>query len=112
MTVRAWLQHWGSTEEERRRRYPDDGDRRPWFTVTRAVTVHAPVEEVWPWLAQIGEDKGGFYSYDFLENLAGCRIRSADRVHEEWQDVQPGDTLQLIAGTGPEIESVDHPGRW
>ncbi len=109
VTVRPWLQHWGSTEEERARRYPGDGGRTPWCTVTRAVTVHAPAEDVWRWLVQIGEDKGGFYSYDFLENLAGCRIHSADRVHEEWQDLRPGDTLQLIAGTGPEIESVDPP---
>lgn len=109
VTVRPWLQHWGSTEEERRRRYPGDGVHSPLFTVTRAVTVHAPAAEVWRWLVQIGEDKGGFYSYDFLENLAGCRIHSAERVHEEWQDLRPGDTLQLIAGTGPEIESVDPP---
>lgn len=108
-TVRPWLQHWGSTERERRRHYPGDGDSKPLFTVTRAVTVHAPAEEVWRWLVQIGEDKGGFYSYDVLENLAGCRIHSADRVHEEWQELRPGDTLQLIAGTGPEIESVDPP---
>lgn len=108
-TVRPWLQHWGSTEQERRRRYPGDGDGEPLFAVTRAVTVHAPAEEVWRWLVQIGEDKGGFYSYDVLENLAGCRIHTADRVHEEWQDLRPGDTLQLIAGTGPEIESVDPP---
>lgn len=108
-TVRPWLQNWGSTEEERRRRYPGDRERKPLSTVTRAVTVHAPAEEVWRWLVQIGEDKGGFYSYDFLENLAGCQVHSAERVHEEWQDLKPGDTLRLIAGTGPEIESVDPP---
>lgn len=107
--VRPWLQHWGSTEEERCRRYPGDGDGRPLFTVTRAVTVHAPAEQVWRWLVQIGEDKAGFYSYDWLEKLAGCRLRSADRVHEEWQNLEPGDTLQLFFGTGPEIESVDPP---
>jgi hypothetical protein len=107
--VRPWLQTWGSTEEERRRRYPGDGEGKPLFTVTRAVTVHAPAEQVWRWLVQIGEDKGGFYSYDWLENLAGCRIHSAEEIHEEWQDLRPGDTLQLIAGTGPKIGAVDPP---
>lgn len=107
VTIRPWLQHWGSTEHERARRYPGDGDREPLFTVTRAVTVDAPAEEVWRWLVQIGEDKGGFYSYDFLENLAGCHLRSADRVHEEWQDLRAGDTIRLFAGTGPEAEAVD-----
>jgi hypothetical protein len=41
----------------------------------RAVTIDAPVEDVWPWLAQIGQDRAGFYSYEWLENLAGCRMR-------------------------------------
>lgn len=107
--VRPWLQTWGATEEERRRRYPGDGEGKPLFTVTRAVTVHAPAEQVWKWLVQIGEDKGGFYSYDWLENLAGCRIHSADEIHEEWQDLKPGDTLQIIAGTGPKVGAVDPP---
>ena len=44
---------------------------------------------VWPWVAQIGADRGGFYSYQWLENLAGCRVRNAERVHHEWQ-VRPG----------------------
>lgn len=107
--VRPWLQHWGSTEEERRRRYPGDGDAKTLSTVTRAVTVHAPAEQVWQWLVQIGEDRGGFYSYDWLENLAGCHLRSAESIHEEWQDLRPGDKLVLFYGTGPDIESVDPP---
>ena len=49
--------------------------------MTHAITIRAPVEEVWPWLAQIGQDRGGFYSYEWLENLAGCEMRNADRVH-------------------------------
>ncbi|MGH3365289.1 MAG: hypothetical protein ACRDOW_11245 [Nocardioidaceae bacterium] len=80
----------GSTEEERRRRYPGDGPAEPLFTVTRAVTVRAPAEDVWKWLVQVGQDRGGFYSYDWLENLAGCHLHSADEIHDEWQDRSAG----------------------
>ena len=107
--VRPWLQHWGATEEERRRRYPGDGHGRPLSTSTRAVTVRAPSAKVWPWLAQIGQDKGGFYSYDWLENLAGCRLRTATRVHPEWQDVEPGDALTLFPGVATRFSEVDPP---
>lgn len=107
--IRPWLQNWGSTEAERRRRYPGDGEGKPLFKVTRAVTVHAPAEEVWKWLVQIGEDKGGFYSYDWLENLAGCHVHSADEIHPEWQNLKAGDKLVLIHGTGPHIVAVDPP---
>jgi hypothetical protein len=62
---------------------------------TRAITIQAPPERVWPWLAQIGQGRGGFYSYAWLENLFGCQIVNADRVHTEWQDVKPGDSVRL-----------------
>ena len=52
-------------------------------------------ERVWPWLAQIGQDRGGFYSYEWLENLAGCRMRNADRIHPEWQRREVGEEVML-----------------
>lgn len=60
---------------------------------TRAITIEAPPHEVWPWLVQIGADRGGFYSYDFLENLFGLRIHSADHIVEEWQRLKVGDVV-------------------
>src|SRR3712207_9310740 len=78
--------------------------------IQHAIAIDAPLEEVWPWLAQIGQDRGGFYSYDWLENLAGCDIHSADRIHPEWQSPRPGDTLALVRGWGPKILGVE-PGR-
>lgn len=56
----------------------------PGIQTTRALTIDAAVRDVWPWLAQIGQDRGGFYSYEWLENLAGCRMRNAWRIHPEW----------------------------
>jgi hypothetical protein len=107
--VRPRLRRWGATAGERSRRLSGDPDSKPLFTTTRAVTVHAPAEEVWRWLVQVGQDRGGFYSYDWLENLAGCRIHSAAEIHEEWQDRRAGDDLVLFDGYATPLVSVDPP---
>jgi hypothetical protein len=107
--VRPWLRGWGATPDERRRRLPGDPEGRALFTTTRAVTVHAPAEEVWRWLVQIGQDRGGFYSYDWLENLAGCHIHSADEVREEWQHRTAGDPLEIFDGFTTPLLEVDPP---
>ena len=59
--------------------------------VTRAITIDAPREAVWPWLVQMGADRGGFYTYDVLENLFGLGIHSVDEIVDEWQDLAVGD---------------------
>jgi len=86
------LRRWGATGEEVSRPLPgDELVAAPLYTTTHAITVRATAEEVWPWLVQIGQNRGGFYTYDALENLAGLKVRSADRVHREWQDLRPGE---------------------
>ena len=62
---------------------------------TRAITIGTPVNEVWPWLVQIGQGRGGFYSYDTLENLIGCDIHNADRILPEFQQLAVGDKVRL-----------------
>lgn len=64
-------------------------------TATRGITIRATVDEVWPWIAQLGQGRGGFYSYDRLENLLGCDIHSSDRVVSRWQRVRVGDQFRL-----------------
>lgn len=61
----------------------------------RAATIGAPPAAVWPWIAQLGQDRAGFYSFEALENLFGYRITGATRVHPEWQHVGPGDRFRL-----------------
>ena len=63
---------------------------------TEAVSIDAPAGVVWPWLVQMGQDRGGLYTYEKLENLAGLRYVNADRVHPEWQHLAPGDTIRLV----------------
>ena len=94
--LRTWSLQWGSTEEELDAPLPGD-DLLPWadHVSTRAVDIRAPREAVWPWLVQMGQDRGGFYSFDALENLVGLDISSADRIEERWQDLAEGDPVAL-----------------
>lgn len=97
--VQPAYQRWGATDEETTRRLPgDDLVPNPIRVSTRAITVHAPVSAVWPWLVQIGQERGGLYSYEALENLIGCQITNADRIVPEWQHPRSGDRV----GLGPE----------
>lgn len=94
--LRPALLRWGATDAECREPLPgDDLVPEPMHHGTQAVTIRAPAGRVWPWLAQIGQDRGGFYSYDWLENLGGCELRSADRIVPEWQAVAVGDLVAL-----------------
>lgn len=78
--------HWGLDEETAARAYPgDDLVPVPRWSWTHGVEIEAPRASVWPWIAQLGADRGGFYSYQWLENLVGCGIRNAEVVHPEWQ---------------------------
>ena len=99
--VKPWQERWGATEAERVMSLPgDDLVAEPASQVTRAITIAAEPEEVWPWLVQVGADRAGFYSYDWLENLLGLGIHSASRVVDEWQDLGLGDVVRADrAGT-------------
>jgi hypothetical protein len=80
------------------------------LSATRGVAIHAPTADVWPWIAQLGQGRGGFYSYDKLENLVGCDIHSADRIVADWQPVEVGDHVYLHPGVGLAVAEVV-PGR-
>lgn len=105
---RRWVLDWGATEMEARSSLPGDelipnADGR----TTRAITVDAPADKVWPWIAQMGPaPRGGAYTYDWIENLFGLNMHSADEVLSEFQNPQLGDEI----GYGPNkmrIEIVD-----
>ncbi len=99
--LRPWMYRWGSTPEEYAEGLPGDDMVKEGATrTTRSITIHAPADAVWPWLAQIGEDRAGFYSYCRLERAAGARIHDTDDIHPEWQSVRAGDTVWMARRYG------------
>jgi hypothetical protein len=87
---------WGATDAEVKRKLPgDELLPHPKWGFTHAVTIKASAAEVWPWLVQMGQGRGGFYSYEFLENLVGCDIHNAERIIPEFQNLQVGDSIKL-----------------
>jgi hypothetical protein len=94
---------WGATPEEVDRAMPgDEFLPDPDILATRAVTISAPPSKIWPWLMQMGSGKGGMYTYDWIENILGLRMHSADEILPQFQDRKVGDVEQL--GTnGPRL---------
>jgi hypothetical protein len=100
--LRERVLNWGATPDEASRRVPgdellEDAD----IVATRAIRIDAPPSAVWPWLVQMGPGRAGAYTYDWIENLFGLNMHSADRIHPEWQRLAVGDVLR----SGP-----DRPG--
>ena len=109
LALRPWHLRWGATDEEVSQALPGDLDGRRW---TRAITVEATPEEIWPWLVQWGQGRGGWYSYDWLENLFGFDIHSADRILPEYQNPAIGDPICMARGFCTSFISVIEPNRW
>jgi len=102
---------WGAGGQAAAGRYPgDELVPQPRWGWTHGIGVEAPAADVWPWVAQIGADRGGFYSYQWLENVIGCQVRNAAEIHSEWAAREGGD-LRLHPKAPPlHIMSVQ-PGR-
>lgn len=99
---------WGTVREDEDRTFPgDELVPTPRWGWTHAVEIAATPAEIWPWIAQLGADRGGFYSYQWLENLTGCEIRNAETIHPEWA-LSVGDRLVLHPKAPPfEIVGVE-----
>ena len=94
LVIRPTYFHWGASKTEQQMKLPGD-EFIPQNTVvsTRAINIQASGEDVFPWIAQTGQNRGGFNSYAWLENLFGAKMVNANHIHAEWQNVQPGDTV-------------------
>jgi len=115
-TLRPWYMNWGATDTETQRVYPGDQLTPNVLSVaTRAITIKASTADVWPWIVQVGEDRAGFYSYTWLENLFLADMHNADRINPQWQTRQVGDTVWLTNknryhGTARTLVAVYEPG--
>ncbi len=94
LTIRPWHLRWGATDEEFTRPLPGDAVVPDGIQSTRAITIHAPARAIWPWLVQMGQDRAGFYSFDWLERLAGADIHNADHIIPAWQHLAVGDLMR------------------
>jgi len=93
---RRWCLTWGARRDEVSRKLPgDELLTEPDIVSTRAVWVDAPTSAVWPWLVQMGPGRGGAYTYDWIENLFGLGMHSADKILPQYQDLQLGDAQRL-----------------
>jgi len=93
LVYRPWQLSWGATADEVARPMAGDGlVTSPTFNATRAVTINAPAEHIWPWIVQIGYKRAGFYSWDILDNDG---IPSAERILPEYQNLEIGDPVPL-----------------
>jgi hypothetical protein len=99
--IRRWMNQWGATSSDLARVMTGDSLLPDWtYSGTTAVTVNAAPEHIWPWLAQLGYQRGGLYSYDWLDRLFGYLDRpSATRILPEFQHLAVGDKIPL--GRGP-----------
>lgn len=112
--IRPWLYTCGAEPAEIDATLPGDdmvvsGSPR----TTRALTIDASADQVWPWIAQIGENRGGFYSYAWLERAVGADIHNADIIHPEWQDLHVGETVWLarrFGSSGRQVVAAVEPG--
>ena len=87
---------WGARPDEVSRKLPgDELLAEPGIVSTRAVWVNAPASSIWPWLVQMGPGRGGAYTYDWIENLFGLGMHSADEILPQYQDLQVGDAQRL-----------------
>lgn len=96
LAIRPWHLRWGSTDDEVELPLPgDDLVPNAKLTATHAISIQANPAQIWPWLLQIGQGRGGFYSYDWIENAMGLDIHTANQILPEFQDLKVGDLIPL-----------------
>jgi hypothetical protein len=109
--MRALFREWGATGDEVKRSMAADAEVPvPDYKTTLAFSIHAPADAVWPWLVQMGYQRAGLYSYDWLDRSFGYLDRpSADRLLPEFQNLEVGDVIPIGAGAGFPVKAIDPP---
>lgn len=107
--LRPFHLRWGASAEDLARSMPGDLSGARW---TRAVRIAAAPEAIWPWLLQFGQGRGGWYSYDWLENLLGFDIHTADQIVPEFQNPQVGTPICMSGSVCPSAVHVIEPHQW
>jgi hypothetical protein len=99
--IRPWMLRWGSTVEERARPLPgDDIEPGAKYVTTRAVTIKAPAQAIWPWLIQMGQDRAGSYTHNWVERVLQSGIPDTSVIRPEWQHLEVGDLMRTNRDIG------------
>ncbi|HWO13448.1 MAG TPA: hypothetical protein VNN80_28300, partial [Polyangiaceae bacterium] len=104
--VRPWYESWGATPEELARALPGDGLAPGPVRETRAIAIAAPSAQVFAWVAQIGQDRAGFYSYELLEDLVGCEMPNVQHLDPALQRWSVGTKLWMYPSD--ELDGMGH----
>jgi hypothetical protein len=109
LAARPRMLRWGASPEEVERVFPgDEFVLNPQIKATHAVTVHAAPDKVFPWIVQMGQGRGGFYSVEAIENnLFGLDIHNADRILPEFQELKVGDRVALGRGLSARVAAIE-----
>jgi hypothetical protein len=119
--LRGRRAHWGLDPDTAARVLPgDDLIPEPRWSWTHGIEIDTAAEDVWPWIGQIGADRGGFSSYQWLENLTGCRVRNTEKIHPQWEanierglmlhpDIPPLRIVSLVRGRHLVAHAPAHP---
>ncbi|HSP82013.1 MAG TPA: hypothetical protein VLQ93_26060 [Myxococcaceae bacterium] len=111
LAIRPWHLRWGASREELSRPMPgDELVRDPRHVSTRAITIHARPEEVWPWLVQLGMGRAGFYGYRWFERLTELSISTVEHLLPEFQGLEPGDIIPAGRGLHLPVRAVEPNG--
>jgi hypothetical protein len=109
IALMPWMDRWGATQDEMAASFPgDELVPAPHVVYNRGVTINATPAQIYPWLVQMGAERGGMYSYSWFEtNMLRCELINADRIHEEWQGLKVGDKVKMCPGDwGPPAYEV------
>lgn len=109
LVIRPVHLRWGASDADLLRPMPGALSGSSW---TRAILIEATPEQIWPWLVQFGQGRGGWYSYDWLENLLGFDIHTADRLLPEYQNPQIGTPICMSGSFCPSAVYVLEPYQW
>ena len=109
--LRSRRLRWGATAEEIENSYPgDELVPESKSTANHAISIKATAEQVWPWIVQIGQGRGGFYSYQMLENLAGCKIENTSQILKKHQNLRVGDPIKIhVVGPAMKVAIIEKP---
>jgi len=108
VTARKYMITWGTAQDDLTQPYSADTLIDNVVTVsTRKILIKTTPEKIWPWLVQMGQGRGGFYSYDWLENLFGLNIHNSDTIVPEYQTLKTGDLIPFWDGAGINVLRIE-----